>query len=68
MMVNISAVFQKGKIMKAVEICVHQKLKEWKMINILFYKDGLRAGAKPGFGIWSRSQSWNSQRAPKCSE
>lgn len=30
----------------AAEICVHQKLKEWRMVNILFYKDVLRAAAK----------------------
>lgn len=49
-MVNISTVLQKGEIVNAVEICVHQKLKEWEIINILFYKDVLWAGAKPGFG------------------
>ncbi len=68
MIVNISAVLQKGEIVKAAEICAHQKLKEWKIINILFYKDVLRAGAKPGFGIWNWSQHWNSQQVPKCSD
>lgn len=38
MIVNISSLLQKGEIMKAVEISVHQKLKEWKMINILFHE------------------------------
>lgn len=48
MIVNISAVLQKGEIMKAVEISVHQKLKEWKIINILFHTDVLPAGLSPG--------------------
>lgn len=47
--------------MKTVEISVYQKLKDWKIINILFSKDTLRAGAQPGFGIWNWSQRWNSQ-------
>lgn len=41
-----------GEILKAVEICVHQKLKEWEIVNILFYEDVLWLhGAKLGFGI-----------------
>lgn len=49
--------------MKAVEICVHQKLKEWKIINILFYKDrlglslGLESGAGANAGTASELQS-----------
>lgn len=54
--------------MKAVGINAHQKLKEWSIINILFYKVALRAGAKPRFGIWNWSQCWNSQQAPNCSD
>lgn len=67
MIANISAVWQKGEIMKAAEICVHQKLKEWKIMNILFHGDVLWAGAKSRFGIWNWSQYWSSQQAPKCS-
>lgn len=65
MIVNISAVLQKGEITKAVKISGHQKLKEWKIINILFCKDALQDGAKPGYRIWNRSRC---QKAPKCSD
>lgn len=68
MVVNISAVLQKGEIMKAAEISVHQKLKEWKIINILFYKDILQAGAKMWFRNWNWSQSWIRLHAPNCSD
>lgn len=64
MIVNISAVLQKGEIIKAVQICVHQKLKEWKIINALFstccgleLSPGLESGTGANAGTASELQS-----------
>lgn len=54
--VNISSVFAEGRNHEVAEPSVHQKCKEWKMMNTLFYEG------------WSWVWVWNLEPEPKMAQ